>query len=86
MAADYATIAGWFDEGVERGATHMGVFVDTWDWTDYPTYITAEDPDDARKQMAEKQDRLVEVYHLGSDKAAQMSERRAFHYEPLEST
>jgi len=84
MAATYQDIASWFDEGAAKGATHLAVFCDTWDWTDYPVFITATDAEDAKKQIAAQQDRLMEVYHLGSDKRRQMREHRAFHYEPLE--
>lgn len=86
-AATRAEISAWFDKGVERKATHLAVFCDTFDHEDYPVYITTGDTGEARRAVEEhsknKMVKLVEVYHLGSDKETQMAERRAHHYEPF---
>lgn len=82
MGTSVATLSGWFDEGVAQGATHMVVVCDTYDWTDYPVYVTVDQ--DVRK-VAEANNgpnmtRLMEVYNLSMSKAAQMAQHRAFNY------
>jgi len=77
-----AQIERWFDEGVARGATHMVVASD-FNHEDYPVYV---DPNESAREVAQKYDghnlqRLMEVYSLKLDKAAQLAEFRAFHYE-----
>jgi len=86
MSATMAEIEAWFQGGVEQGATHMAVFCDTFDWTDYPAFFTAADPDDARAQIQADEDRLMEVYHLRSDMNTQTRTRaRQHNYTPLET-
>lgn len=36
-------IATWFEAGVKQGATHMVVVCDTFDYEDYPVYVTEKD-------------------------------------------
>lgn len=93
------TISGWFDEGVVKGATHMIVVCDTFDWSDYPVYVMPGE--DARTKSFQygsddgsglprderNMQKVMEVYSLALPKDAQLLERRAFHYEtPLPST
>lgn len=80
-------LSGWFDEGVEQGATHMIVVCDTFDYGDFPIYVKPDE--DARKETTkqgnESMQRILEVYDLRADKAAQMAEDRAFNFgEKLE--
>lgn len=80
MSAD---ISRWFDEGVDKKATHMIVVCDTFDWEDYPVYVM---PGQDAKAVADKyasgdnMQRLMEVYDLKLSKAAQLGEARSFHY------
>lgn len=82
MAATREDIARWFDAGISQGATHMIVVCDTYDWGDYPVYVTP--PEDARRKADEyrkkSMQQVMEVYDLNMDKAMQMAEHRAFHY------
>lgn len=76
-------LSRWFDDGVEQGATHMVVVCDTFDYGDYPVYVM---PDQDVREVAEANDgpnmtKLMEVYCLSMDKAQQLAEDRAFHYE-----
>lgn len=83
MATTKQDIAGWFDEGVHKGATHMIVVCDEFDYEDSPTYVMPGE--DARKRADEEgkkpMQRVMEVYALHLDKWTQLGEPRAFHYE-----
>lgn len=76
-------IAAWFDAGAEQGATHMIVFVDTFDFTDYPAY--AADPFEARTLVnaPAKSSQVMEVYDLAMDRDTQLAEVRAWHLEEV---
>lgn len=72
----------WFNHGVEKGATHMIVVVDTFDHEDYPVYVMPGE--DARTKADDygkrSMQRVMEVYNLSMDRARQMSQVRAFNY------
>lgn len=83
MAASRLDISGWFDAGVDDGATHLIVVCDTFDHDDYPVYVFPTQ--DVHEVVAEKtgknMQKLMEVYALHLDKDTQMDEWRSFHYE-----
>lgn len=73
----------WFQEGVEQGATHMIVVCDTFDWEDFPVYVTPEE--DVRKRVSEEgskeMQRVMEVYNLKKSMADQFEAgTRVFNY------
>lgn len=76
------TIAGWFDAGVAKGATHMLVLCDTFDWTDFPTYVMPDQnvQDVYERESKVEMQKVMEVYDLRLSKTMQMAERRAFHF------
>lgn len=76
-------ISQWFDEGVAKGATHMIVCCDTFDWDDYPTYVhTGENVRNAEKMHnGRPMTKVMEVYNLRADKAEQLAKRRNFNYD-----
>jgi hypothetical protein len=82
MAASWLDISNWFDEGVSKGATHMIVVCDTWDYEDYPVFV--KPGQDARAETircrSQRMQRVMEVYNLSMDKDSQMNEANAFHY------
>ena len=71
-------IEGWFDEGKRKGATHMLVVCDTFDYDDYPVYTHTDDECLARYKEPGNMQRVMEVYDLRQDKAEQMAKHRAF--------
>lgn len=82
MAASKADIDRWFERGAVDGATHMIVVCDTFDHEDYPVYVR---PGQKSREVAADYDgknmqRVMEVYNLAQDKAAQLAERRAINY------
>lgn len=76
-----ADIAGWFDEGKKHGHTHLLVVCDTFDHEDYPVYASSDA--EALAQYAHynglNMQRVMEVYDLHKDKAAQLAEHRSMH-------
>lgn len=90
MTATKADLIRWFDEGVERGATHMIVVVDRYDHENFPVYIpTDKDPFHSGKEVITNPREwpvpqghgIDECYDLRMSKDFQMSERRAHHWE-----
>lgn len=56
----------WFDAGVAKGATHMIVVSDTFDWTDFPIYVMpGEDVRKVEKRKSEEgMNKIMEVFDL----------------------
>ncbi len=77
MAASRLDIEGWFDQGVAKGARHMLVICDTFDYDDYPVFTTTDDQCLDRYKNPGEMQRVMEVYDLSADKTEQMNERRA---------
>ncbi|MFI6226618.1 hypothetical protein ACIBCR_04765 [Micromonospora echinospora] len=84
MSTSVEEIGRWFDEGVERGATHMIVVCDQYDHTDFPVYVQpGQDVTEVYEQeRAQSLQQVMEVYCLSLDRADQLAERRAFHLDP----
>ena len=60
----------------------MIVACDTFDWEDYPVYVTADQDVhvEAKKYDNVDMEKIMEVYKLSMDWDAQLNERRAFNY------
>lgn len=81
MAVSREEISRWFDEAVEKGATHLVVVVDTYDWEDYPvSVLPGESVHDLVRNPGEMQ-RVMEVYSMRLDKETQLNEHRAYHLD-----
>ncbi len=82
MAASAADISKWFDNGVAKGATHMIIVCDTWDYEDYPVYVQKDENafKIEKKYNSSNMQKVMEVYSLSLSKEEQMNERRSFHY------
>lgn len=77
-------IATWFGEGKGRGATHMLVVVDEFDYEDYPVYVQPSDKPNAVQAAVDRYDsssmqRVLEVYDLSMDAHVQLNQPRAWH-------
>lgn len=55
MGTTREDITGWLHRGQEKGATHMIVVCDTFDWSDYPVFVM---PGEAAREIAEKNNGL----------------------------
>lgn len=71
-------IRRWLVEGKERGATHVIVVSDTFDYTYSPSYVM---PGENPRQKAGEIGSVQEVYSLSRDIESQLAENRAFHYD-----
>ena len=75
-------ITQWLHRGQEKGATHMLVVCDTFDYSDYPVFVMPGQ--DAHKVADENNGRnmtkLMEVYKLAMDWETQLSQFRSFNY------
>jgi hypothetical protein len=83
MAATSEDIKSWFRRGLHKGATHMLVVCDTYDYTDYPSFVMPGE--DAREkynhyQFGGNMQKVMEVYDLSKSEADQMSSKRAFNF------
>ena len=82
MAASKTDLIGWFQRGVKQGATHVIVVCDTYDWEDYPVYVTSDQNvlEEEKKYAGVNMQKVMEVYNRAMSMGAQMAERRAFNY------
>ena len=81
MGTTREQIRGWLERGVADGATHMVVACDTFDWEDYPVYVSPGESvaEVAEAHHGEGMQKVMEVYDLGMDLDAQLAEARAWH-------
>ena len=94
MAATVEDLSEWFDEGKKRGATHVVIMCDTFNYDDYPVYVMPGT--DVRELVhgkvgpdgkyipgrdGQNMQSLMEVYAMHLDKEMQFKERRSRHYE-----
>jgi hypothetical protein len=68
MGTTKEEIKGWIKRGKDQGATHLIVVCDTFDWEDYPAYVTAtEDVNEKRKLYnGPNMQKIMEVYVLSN--------------------
>lgn len=83
MPADANDIADWYDQGVDMGYRRMVVWMDTFDYSDYPEYskVTGESlKAEVKQKHAKGVSRLMEVYDLTQDRDRQLVQRRVWNY------
>lgn len=82
MSTTKQQLTAWFNAGVSHEATHMIVVCDTFDHSDYPVYVTADQNPrvEAAKRDGRNMQQVMEVYDLRLDCEPQMAEHRAFHF------
>ena len=94
MAATKKEIRQWLEHGKAQNATHMIVVCDTYDWEDYPVFISpnADVRIVARQQGINDHNglptlantnmqKVMEVYSLSHDLDSQLNEYQAFHFD-----
>lgn len=72
-----------FTGSTGKKITHVIVACDTFDWSDYPIFVTADQ--DIDKEMA-KVSKLMEVYNMSLDLELQLNEGRAYHPYAIRET
>ena len=75
MTATRSDIRGWVEAGVKKGATHVIIACDTFDYDNYPVYVMPGE--DVHEKFAEKNGKNMqivdEVYNLSMDVEAQIN-------------
>lgn len=80
MAATREDIIRWLVRAVEEEWDFLIVVCDTFDWEDYPVGVSREKFWEKHDEMAKaSMQKIMEVYDLGMDTAAQLDEHRANH-------
>jgi len=79
MATTRDEIGHWFDRGVKEGADYMIIWVDTFDYEDYPEFVHggAEAARTALSRPA-NMTRAMECYDLKADKNSQLNKYRCW--------
>lgn len=82
MGTSREEILGWIKHGQEKGASHLIVVCDTFDWDDYPVYVMAnEDVHQKYKDFnGPNMQKVMEVYNLQKDIDFQIKQHRAFQF------
>lgn len=80
MAASKSEIRGWLHRGIEQGATHVICVCDTFDWEDYPVFVSKDESVHERLAYYERADMqtVMEVYNLSMDIEAQLNSPKAW--------
>jgi hypothetical protein len=83
MGTTREDIRRWLKEGKPKGATHMIVMCDTFDYDDYPVYIgpCQNIRSEVNKRNGRNMQKVMEVYSYNHDLEDQLTEHRAFHYD-----
>lgn len=80
MSTTMDQIKTWLERGVNEGATHMIVVCDTFDYNDYPVFVSAEESvAEKATEHCKNMQKVIEVYDLSMDFGRQLAEHRAFH-------
>lgn len=83
MATTKEQIREWIQRGLDakKRTTHMLIVCDTFDWSDYPVYVTEDQicqevfEDYSGKNMQ----KVMEIYNLETDLDEQVNATRAWH-------
>lgn len=67
----------------QKDITHMIVVCDTFDWSDYPVYVTKDENvrEVYDKYNHKNMQKVMEVYSYGRNLEEQLNEGRAFHFD-----
>ena len=79
MTATVQDIRVWVNTGVNKGATHVIIALDTWAHDNYPIYVMpTDDVHDIVASYGGKEDRIDEVYNLSMDIESQLKSPRVY--------
>jgi len=75
-------LKSWLEAGIAKKATHVIIVCDTFDYDDYPVYVSADE--DVRKVYnsfnGPNMQKVMEVYNLSKPIDEQMSRHRCFEF------
>lgn len=79
MSTTKEEIRSWLLSGIKRNSTHVIIAVDTWDYEDYPVFVSKiENIQEKINSFDNKQDRIMEVYKLSMDIEEQLNQHRVW--------
>jgi hypothetical protein len=80
LATTKQDISEWFDRGVRYMATHLIVVCDTFDYEDYPVFVSREESVTERVNYfnGPNMQKVMEVYNLSLDKEEQLNTHMAW--------
>ena len=80
MGTTREEIKSWLDRGKEKGASHVIVATDTFDWEDYPVFVQPGQSAEAEvtRLRGQSMTKVMEAYDLGKSIPDQLAERRVF--------
>jgi hypothetical protein len=82
MVATRGEIKEWFLRGKKNNKTHLIVVCDTFDFENYPVYVSQEEDISAieSKYLWKNMQQVMEVYNLKKDMDKQLKMERSFNY------
>ncbi len=80
LRATQEDIRGWLMRGKDKGATHVIIVCDTFDWTDYAVYVMpGKSVAKQLKRNGKNMQQVMEVYNLALPLEPQLDEHIAWH-------
>ena len=81
MSAKLQEIKNWLDEANKNKATHLIITVDTFDYENYPVYVTSNKniQKEIKRIESSSMQSIDEVYNMSLSIDKQLSEHRAYH-------
>ena len=82
MTANWQDIERWLGRAKQEKATHMLVICDTFDYEDYPVYISeVEDVREAYESYRKKSmQKVIEVYNMSMNVYEQLNENPVWNF------
>lgn len=81
MGTTQEEIRQWLERGKKQNATHVVVVCDTYDWEDYPVFVTVgQDVHKTVKAYSKDMQKVMEVYNLNMDLEIQLREHRSMNF------
>jgi len=82
MATTENDIRRWLERGKEENATHLIVVCDTFDYDDYPVYVSQDEnvKDKMMDYDGKSMQKVMEVYKISMDWDSQLGQFRSFNY------
>lgn len=76
-------IEDWLKTAKQKKATHLIVVCDTFDWDDYPVYVSTSEnvKEKVSEYSGKSMQRVMEVYSVNKDWKEQLAKQRNFCYE-----
>jgi len=82
MTATREDIISWLERAKELNSTHLIIAVDTYDFDNYPVYVTSNEnvEEEYDKIIKSSMQRVDEVYNMSLNIEDQLKERRAMNF------